>query len=78
MYIFPSGSGCSGEPTLVKPGDELPFGKNSLEIGINSDLVGGSGFENLAKKERDVVKSEVCSVQPSLRLIVLLLFKLME
>ena len=27
MYIFPTGSGCTGEPTLVKPGDEL-FGHN--------------------------------------------------
>ena len=23
MYIFPPGSWCTGEPTLVKPGDEL-------------------------------------------------------
>ena len=27
MYIFPPGSGCTGEPTLVKPGDELFYTK---------------------------------------------------
>ena len=31
MFVFPPGSGCSGVPRLVQPGDELVFNTSDSE-----------------------------------------------
>ena len=30
MFVFPPGSGCTGEPRLVKPGDPLIFANSDV------------------------------------------------
>lgn len=54
MYVFPPGSGFTGEAKLVKPGDEL-FGKD------NTSSINEIGGELSQCKDLNAVKSDVCS-----------------
>ena len=39
MYVFEPGTGCTGTPKLVRPGDELIFTSNNVVSGnLNAEL----------------------------------------
>ena len=60
MYIFPPGSGCTGVPTLVQPGDEMIFGKKSELSEDLTDLVTPS-FETESVSEEKLTSEAIVS-----------------
>ena len=59
MYVFGAGSGCSGVPTMVKPGDELIF---NTPVVCNEDLV---KIEESVQEGAGVEKHVVTETQDS-------------
>ena len=66
MYVFPAGSGCTGVPTLVQPGDESIFGQKTVEnkdISIEesgiiaSDIFGSGQFSGKSSQSQRLFHS---------------------
>ena len=51
MYIFPPGSGCTGVPKLVQPGDEMIFGQsNEKSVEIDTNVMCSFKLENVTQE----------------------------
>ena len=66
MYVFPAGSGCTGVPKLVRPGEDITFDNKSEndEISQFSDS-GVCSLESVKSADSLQVVSALCSFQSS-------------